>query len=83
LGGGKHFCCVYFLFCGHHQLCLFYVGLVEFKCPTVKTLNAVMMLDEGQLRRIRGIAYVVVAFILISITFLKIDLFLSIDLRRV
>jgi len=31
-------------------------GLVEFKCPTVKTLNAVMMLEEGEIRRIRGIA---------------------------
>lgn len=32
-------------------------GVVEFKCTPVKELHVVMLLDEGLVRRIRGIAY--------------------------
>ncbi len=32
-------------------------GVVEFKCAPVKQLNVVMLLDEGLVRRVRGIAY--------------------------
>ena len=31
-------------------------GQVEFKCGIVKTLTPIMLLDEGLIRRIRGIA---------------------------
>jgi len=32
-------------------------GLVELKCPIIKVINPVNILDEGQIKRIRGISY--------------------------
>lgn len=32
-------------------------GQVTFSCPTVRSLNAVQLFDQGEIKRIRGIAY--------------------------
>lgn len=41
-------------------VCLWYIfkgGVVVFECPIVKTLKPILLLDEGKIKRIRGIAY--------------------------
>ncbi len=32
-------------------------GQVTFSCPVVKTMKPVHMMEEGKVRRVRGIAY--------------------------
>jgi hypothetical protein len=50
-------------------LLLFYLlftgGLVVFECPIVKSLKPIYLLDEGKIKRIRGIAYLILTRILI------------------